>query len=349
MEPNTTVNTIVKSSVQSTEGLEYPLRSMGWSGSTIVDACAVKADYGNLLVLAADGRLHGVDFDTGACVELCVTDLPVVTHTNDKPYFGAACLRLHASSDGRYAAIVVNKGQDDLVVEVQSGAVTMRLDGGDYHEETVPFSACFLRYQSRNVFVHRTAWNHLDVADPATGESLTNRHIAPYETTEDRPAHYLDYFHGQLRPSPDGSRLFDDGWVWHPVSIPRVWSVTDWLGSNPWESEDGATIVDLTMRDDWNTPACWVGEGHIALWGLVDWDDNEFAETRQGPGVCILDVTEKKQSSERRWPMDVVDSPGIRCAGPGSFYSAWPYLWPPPVRLRAACLAPQKLACRPGG
>lgn len=297
------MNNIVKNLVLSTDGHEYPLHSMSWCGSPIVDACAVQADYGNLLVLTKDGRLHGVDFDAGVCLDLCAADLPVLADTDDNPCFGAACHRLHASSDGKYAAIVVDRGCEGLVVEVQSGVVTMHLNGGDYHEETVPFSACFLRYEGRNVFIHRTAWNRLDAADPATGESLTDRHIAPYLTAQDQPAHYLDYFHGQLRPSPDGSRLFDDGWCWQPVSIPRTWSVANWLSSNPWESEDGASVVDVTARDDWNTPACWISENHIALWGLADWDHEEFAETGQGPGVRVFDATESKQSSDRRWPM----------------------------------------------
>lgn len=308
MKFNSTANTLVKSFVPSTDGHGYPLYSLAWPGSPIVDACAVQADYGKLLVLTADGCPHGVDCETGTCVVLTVVNLPVLTNADEKPHIGGACHRLLASSDGRYAAIVVDEGREGLVVDVRSGTVTMRLNGGDYHPETVPFSACFLRYQGRDVFVHRTAWNRLDVSEPATGKSMTERDIAPYQTPPDRPAHNLDYFHGQLWPSPDGDRLFDDGWVWAPVSIPRVWSVTEWLGSNPWESEDGASVVNLMARDDWNTPACWLGHQHVALWGLGVWDDDEGAETGHGPGVRIFDGTEKQQSSERRWSMEPVTS-----------------------------------------
>jgi hypothetical protein len=297
--------TIDESLLQASNGLAYPLRSLAWSGLPILDACTVQADYGHLLLLTTDGTLHGVNCDTGASLELCKVALPDIPQTDTNPHFGAPAFRLHASSDGGHAAIVVNKGQIGLVVEIRSGVVTMRLDGGDYHENTVPFSVCFVRFNGRNVLVHRTAWNRLDAADPATGASLTERYIAPYETAGERPEHYLDYFHGQLRPSPDGTRIFDDGWVWHPISIPRAWSVTDWLGSNPWESEDGVSIVDLTMRDDWTTPACWVSDRHIALWGLADWDDDECAETGQGAGLRILDATEQKQSSDGRWPMAI--------------------------------------------
>lgn len=296
--------TINESHLQATDGNAYPLRSFAWAGVPIEDACTVHADYGHLLLLTTNGTLYGINFDTGATVQLCTVDLPDTVHGRTNEYFGAASYRLHASSDGRYAAIVVNNGRNGTVVEIRSGVVTMRLNGGDYHENTVPFSACFLCFEGRNIFVHRTAWNRLDAANPATGESLTVRHIAPYTQTSERPLHYLDYFHGQLRPSPDGSRMFDDGWVWHPVGIPRVWSITDWLSSNPWETEDGASIVDLTMRDDWNTPACWLSERHIALCGLADWDKDEFAETGQGSGVQIFDVTETNQSRDGRWPME---------------------------------------------
>ncbi len=87
--------------------------------------------------------------------------------------------------------------------------------------------------------------------------------------------------------------------------MPRVWSVSDWLGADPWESEDGASIVDLDMRDDWNRPPCWIGERQLVMWGLATWDEDEYAEAGQGPGVWVFDVTERKQSSDGRWPMDI--------------------------------------------
>lgn len=289
----------------ATNGHAFPMRSFAWLGEPILDVCEVDAEYGHLLVLVAGGELRGIDVDTGASVRLCLVELPVIKIDHDKQYFSAPCHRLHASSDGRFAAIVVDYGRHGTVVEVLTGTLTMRLDGGDYHQGTVPFSACFLCHEGRTVFVHRTAWNRLDVADPATGLSLTDRYVAPYENSSERPAHYLDYFHGQLRPSPDGSRIFDDGWVWQPVSIPRTWSMRNWLVSNPWESEDGASLVDLTNRDDWTSPACWTSEQHIALWGLAEWDTEEFEEIGQGAGVRILDATSGLHAPDSRWPMDL--------------------------------------------
>ena len=288
----------------ATNGDVLPSCSLTWSGSPIIDACTVCADYGDLLVLTEDGTLHGVDFASRICRALCTVDLPD-TPSSEVTSYCVASYCLHAAADGRYVAIVVDRGQKGVVVEMPGGRVTMNLDGGNYHESTVPFSACFLRYEGRDVFVHRTAWNRLDAADPATGKSLTERdHLATGDDKSD-PGHHLDYFHGALLASPDGNRLFDDGWVWHPVSIPRAWSVTEWLGSNPWESEDGASVVDLLMREDWGMPACWVSEGHIALWGLASWDEEEGQDAGHGPGVRILDVTTTERSPDSRWPMDI--------------------------------------------
>lgn len=293
--------TINESLLQGAHGAAYPLRSLAWPGPPIVDACPVRAPYGQVLVLTTDGALHGVDLASGASIELCRVELPALPQADSQP---EPSLRLHASSDGAHAAIVIDRGQHGIVLETQSGAVTMRLDGGDYYPEQVPFSACFLRHAGRNVIVHRTAWNRLDAADAATGQSLTERYIAKYEAGQDQPAHYHDYFHGQILPSPDGSRLFDDGWVWHPVAVMLTWSVNEWLGANPWESEDGASMVRVAMRDGWNAPACWVGERHVALWGTGGWDDDEGEEVGQGPGVRILDAAVPTPlSAESRWPM----------------------------------------------
>ncbi len=278
------------------------VNTLTWEHTPIVDICAVQAGYGHLLVLTTDGSLHGVDLDTGCRTTPCSVSLPPLPPPTGHTAFGTPAYRLHASPDGRYAAIVTDYGRHGLVVDVATGSPTMQLDGGDYYPHTVPFSACFLRHRDRTIFVHRTAWNRLDAADPATGASLTARDIAPYANDE-RPEHYLDYFHGRLMPSLDGSRLFDDGWVWQPVSIPRAWSVDAWLDANPFESEDGESVVSLTQRDDWDTPACWIDSRHIAYWGLADWDEDEFAETGQDAGVRILDVTEALQSNDRRIPM----------------------------------------------
>jgi len=280
--------------------------SLPWPGPAIVDACFVQSSTGQLLALTEDGALFGVDLASGARTRRCSLELPDLARGDVHEHFGVHRYRLHASADGEYAAIVVDYGIEGVTVRCATGQVTMRLNGGSYHNETVPFSACFVRHNGRNALIHRTAWNRLEASDPATGKLLTERHIAPYERGK-RPEHYLDYFHGRLVPSPNGARLFDDGWVWQPAAVPCAWSITDWLGTNPYESEDGASLVRITTRDDWNMPSCWLDDRHIALWGLADWNDDEFEETGQAPGVRISSVTEGHDPPARKIPMDTKD------------------------------------------
>lgn len=292
-----------------TDNGSYPVRSLAMSGATILDACVVEANFGHLLVLRSDGEICGVNFDNGQVTSLCRVELPSLPTDVDGNHFGTAIYRLHASASGRFGAVVVDKGRKGLVVDTSCGTITMSLDGGDYYENTVPFSACFLRIAGKEVLVHRTEWNRLEASDPASGKSLTDRYIAPYEAAGERPAHYLDYFHGRLWPNPAGSRLLDDGWVWHPISIPRIWSATEWLCANPWESEDGKSIVELAMRDDWNTPICWISDHRVAMWGIVDGVDPESGEQRKRQGVQICDVTSTQRSSDEKWVMDLIGVP----------------------------------------
>lgn len=299
---------ITNSRLYTTEERACPIRSLTIPGAMILDACKVEASYGQLLVLKADGEICGVNLHNGTITSLCTVELPRLPSDDDN-HFGKPALRLYANTSGTFCAIVADKGREGLVVATSSGTITKRLDGGDYYQETVPFSASFVRVDDMDVFIYRTEWNRLDAMDPATGRSLTERSFEPYEETGKRPPHYLDYFHGQLWSSPDGSRILDDGWVWHPASIPRIWSITDWVRFNPWESEDGASVVELPVRDDWNTPACWMSERRVAMWGLGEWDVDEVEERGKRPGVRIFDATSTDRSSDGQWAIDMDETP----------------------------------------
>lgn len=137
--------------------------------------------------------------------------------------------RLHVSARGEFAAVVNDYGQRGQVVDLRSGRVTMTLEGGDYHPETVPFSLAFASSRGRTLVIHRTAWNRLDFSDPATGELLSARGPTRYATGQERPPHTLDYFHGALHVNPGGTRVLDDGWVWQPMGVPKIWSLERWF------------------------------------------------------------------------------------------------------------------------
>lgn len=175
------------------------------------------------------GRIGRWDQRTGAYQHLATATVPGEPKS---PH-------LHASADGAFAAVVNDYGRFGEVLDLTTGRATLALDGGDYNEETVPFSLAFARHGDATVVVHRTDWNRLDVSDARTGELLTAR-------PSDAPEHKLDYFHGALYLSPGGSRILDDGWIWHPVGFPAVWSLDRWrpaIRGNPRTGRAGWTCA----------------------------------------------------------------------------------------------------------
>ena len=229
------------------------------------------------LVLDAGGVISRWDRPAGPCTALAMASVPAEP---DNQAWGGHELRrrLHVSAGARFAAVVNDYGRLGEVIDLHTGQVTMTLDGGEYHEETVPFSLAFARHHGQDVVIHRTDWNRLDVSEAATGRLLTARKPTGYQAGEPRPPHYLDYFHGALYLSPDGARLFDDGWIWQPAGIPVAWELTAWLDGNVWETEDGPTKVEFCWLEDWDRAFTWIGSHRVAI---EDTGDGEIpASTR---------------------------------------------------------------------
>jgi hypothetical protein len=153
----------------------------------------------------------------------------------------------------------------------------------------------FAEHDAGPVLIHRTDWNRLDVTLASTGELLTAREPTSFQQGEERPEHYLDYFHGRVVVSPDDRLVADDGWVWHPVGVPTSWSVQDWLHANPWESEDGESQAQLGLRTYyWDHGMCWVDNERLAIEGIGD-DDQDMTE-----GVRIVSAVDSEPSNTQR-------------------------------------------------
>ena len=236
-------------------------------------------------MLAEDGNLFRLDAHSGESELVGRAEIP--SETLEYP-FDRHALRphLHTSPNGQFVAIVNDYGRYGRVIDLRSGNVTLVLDGGDYYSETVPFSFAFACWDGQVVAIHRTAWNRLDVSAASDGRLLTARGPTGYREGEARPPHYLDYFHGALYLSPGGTHILDDGWVWHPVGVPAIWSLDRWLTEDVWESEDGASRRDVCARAYyWDHGAAWLNEATLAIGGIGD-SDGEMTD-----GARVFDIT----------------------------------------------------------
>ncbi len=180
--------------------------------------------------------------------------------------------RLEVSESARFLALINDFGRYGVVVDLQTCAVILQLDRGDYHPEQTPFPLAFFQDERRELVVHGADWNRLDISDPSSGELISVRE-SPRHDDESESSHYLDYFHGRLRVSPDGEWILDDGWIWHPMGVPAWWNLKKWDQENVWESEDGPSRVDPTFREFWDCPMCWIGDESVAISGIGNDDE----------------------------------------------------------------------------
>lgn len=260
------------------------------------------------LVLGTDGTISRWDTATGRHETVGTTTVP--EEPDHDPWNDRHLrMRLHASHDGLFAAVVNDYGRFGEVIDLRSGEVTLDLENDGEESVTVPFSLAFGQRRGRSVVVHRTAWNRLDVSDAHSGMLLTDRTLPVPTEGDTAPERHLDYFHGALYVSPDGKRVLDDGWIWHPIGIPSAWSLDDWIERNAWESEDGPSRVDLCGRAYyWDHGMTWIDSERIAVEGIGD-DDLSMR-----PGARIFDTS---RSDQNRMAVELLSFEGPT----GSFFS----------------------------
>lgn len=192
-----------------------------------------------------------------------------------------------------YLAIFGASNRLACVIDLASGVITARIDRGEYRPENSHFPITFFESSGRSLLVAATDWNRLDIIDPNNGLVLTNRGPTSYQQGEQRPSHYLDYFHAQLLVSPNQDWIVDNGWAWHPWGSVESWNLTNWLHRNPWESESGSTRKTLAGRAYyWDGPLCWVDDATVAVWGWGS--DAEWLL----PAVVLFDV---RLGHQLRW------------------------------------------------
>lgn len=172
-----------------------------------------------------------------------------------------------------YVAIYQAFGEHACVLDVKTGAITARINRGQYFTHASHFSIVFFEADGKSLIAAATGWNRLDIIDSSTGVLLTDRGPTSRQAGEQFPPHYLDYFHGQLMVSPGGNWIVDNGWMWTPIGIVRSWDLRAWHERNPWESEDGPSVRELA---NWfyfmGGPLCWIDDATVAIWG---WGSDE--------------------------------------------------------------------------
>jgi hypothetical protein len=199
-------------------------------------------------------------------------------------------ITIRVSPRGRFAAFAVTRGLTCVVLDLKTYNITRRLSRDGYCNEHCNYSIAFVERGDRTIAIHSPAWNRLDAIDALTGELLTERGPTSYTRDEERPEHYLDYFHCGLHVSPDGKTIVDNGWVWHPWGYVSAWSIDAWLDGNVWESEDGPTKRTIADLDGfWDRSLAWIDNSRIALLGH-SYDMMDAAQ--------IIDVT---SGGEIRW------------------------------------------------
>lgn len=189
---------------------------------------------------------------------------------------------LYSARDGSAVALVRDYGRYGTVASTVTGDSILNLDRGDYRVDLTRFPCAFTEHRGAQVLVAGTDWNRVDAFALPTGQILTERGPTHANEGEPDPDHYLDYFQGALHVSPDGTKVVDDGWVWHPVGIPLLWDVSRWLDGDTWQAEDATSLMQRLYL--WDIPMCWVGDQHIAIWGVGNDDDNVL------PGAVLLSL-----------------------------------------------------------
>ncbi len=240
---------------------------------------------GECLVLMEGGDLFRVDPILGDIQSLLNVTRTCPTLTSPRS--------LIVSPEGNITAVVERRGQHGVILDLETGRITMMLDRGNHHPEQTDYPLAFFAADGQLRVIHGTDWNRLDISDPRTGAMMTDRSPTSYQQGEKRPEQDLNYFHGNLEVSPGGERVADNGWVWHPVGVVVAWNLRRWLETNPWESEDGPSKRDICERSYfWNGPLCWINDRELAVWGYGNDVDNLI------PAALIFDSDSGKL---KRW------------------------------------------------
>jgi hypothetical protein len=241
-------------------------------GSPLGDLVALPgSEASRWVAVTTGGRLAVIDLDARSCADVAELDGAGVDP--------ALQLEVVASPDGKLAAVVEARGSSGVVVDLETGDITMFLDRGPHRVEGARFPVAFTRTGDRQILVAASAWNRLDAFDPKSGAPLIRRSSA------EAAAHQLEYVSSGLTASPDGEWLVDNGFTGEGAGLVAAFGLRPWLEGNPWEPEDGPSKRYLCQRwDHWDGPLAWIDDRTLAVSG--------YGPSRASlvPAVILFDV-----------------------------------------------------------
>ena len=236
------------------------------------------SDQAEFLVLAEDGELFRVDPGDGGIRRLMnVLESGLALEPK---------LSLHVSPDGEMAAVVEARGRYGVVLDLETGRPTMRLDRGDYLLRALGFPGGLLRGRGRITAGPRDRLeppgrlrpqDRGDPDRPIADLLPSGRGAGPSTTWTTSTAGW---------PSrPAGSGSWTTAGSGSPVGVVTSWSLRRWVEENPWESEDGPSKRALCDRAYfWGGPLCWIDDRTVAVWGYGNDDENLI------PAALLFDV-----------------------------------------------------------
>jgi hypothetical protein len=197
------------------------------------------------------------------------------------------------SPDGQMAALVNPQGRYGIVVDLRMKKIVMHLERDIHEIAYARFPLAFFQDGERLLLVHGTAWNRLNISDPRTGELLTTRTGEQEISETSEPDHCSCH----ILVSPDQQWIASNSWTWHPAGVVSTWHLQDWLHTNPWEPEQGASLRHLCRRSFfWNEPLCWIDGHTLAVWGHGE-DEHQLS-----PAVRLFDVRSGQEVSRLAGP-----------------------------------------------
>lgn len=268
---------------------------------TVLDIAPINhSNQSEWIILAANNDIFTFNADTGHYAQVARCSVPVEP---DPEWVHPLRRRLHVSNRGEFIAVVNDYGRYGQIIDARTGKVTLNLDGGEYHPETVPLSFAFVDAGTDVIAIHRTYWNRLDFSNAVDGRLLSERDIS--FQGEKRPEHDLDYFHGPLHVNPSATLIVDDGWVWMPVGMVHCWSLERWFSENVWESEDGPSLRDICARHYcWDSAVCWLDDARLVVAGIGD-DDAYMVDGARVFDVTVSGAPSTIGRSDRGWALEL--------------------------------------------